>query len=202
MVGRLGGLPALLLLGVGLVSLLAFNVNRAAYYAPLEHNVVRNLAIADTLFAHGFVMFRGASFADDGEPKLDVYSRFPVGGFALLKLVTMPFGDALAAQAFAARLLMLACLVAAMMLAYHTLRRIAANGWIALAGTSMGFSSYYILEYSAVVSQQMMMDLLGVMLTLHGMVVFAQDGKRFRQLWIKSCVALLIGWHVYPIVAA
>ena len=195
------GLPALLLLGVGLVSLLAFNVNRAAYYAPLEHHSVRNLAIADTLFARGFVMFRGASFADDGEPELHVYSRFPVGGFALLKLATMPFGDALAAQVFAARLLMLACLVAAMMLAYQALHRIAANGWIALAATSMGFSSYYILKYSAVVSPEMMMDLLVVMLTLHGMVVFTQDGKRFRQLWIKSCAALLIGWHVYALLA-
>ena len=200
-IGRLGGWPALLLLGVGLASLLAFNVNRATYYAQLEHSAMKNLAIADTLFAHGFAMFRGASFADDGAPILEVYSRFPAGGFALLKLATMPFGDALAAQVFAARLLMLACLVAAMMLAYHALRRITANGWIALAATSMGFSSYYILEYSTVVSPEMMMDLLGVMLTLHGMVVFTQDGKRFRQLWIKSCAALLIGWHVYALLA-
>ena len=41
-----------------------------------------------------------------------------------------------------------------------------------------------------------MMDLFGVMLTFHGMVVFVQEG-RFRQLLVKTCVALLIGWHVY-----
>ena len=198
---RLGGLPALLLLGVGLVSILAFNANRARYYAPLEHHAAKNLAVADTLFARGFAMYRGVSYATNGEPELDVYSRFPMGGFALLKLATMPFGDALAAQVFAARLLMLACLVAAMMLAYQTLRHVAADGWIALAATSMGFSSYYILSNSTVVSTEMMMDLLGFMLTLHGMVVFTQDRKRFRQLWIKSCVALLIGWHVYALLA-
>lgn len=200
-VDRLGGLPALLLLGVGLASLLAFNVNRARYYAPLDHHAAKNLAIADNLLARGFAMFRGVSFGDDGEPKLDVYSRFPAGGFALLKLATMPFGDALAARVFAARLLMLAFLVAAMMLAYQALRRIAANGWIALAATSIGFSSYYVLANSTVVSPEMMMDLLGVMLTLHGMVVFTQDRGRFRQLWIKSCAALLIGWHVYALLA-
>ena len=201
MVGRLGGLPALLLMGVGLVSLLAFNVDRARYYAPLEHHAAKNLAIADTLFARGLAMYRGVSYVTNGEPELDVYSRFPLGGFALLKLATMPFGDALAAQAFAARLLMLACLVAAMMLAYQSLRHVSADGWIALAATSMGFSSYYILSNSTVVSTEMMMDLLGFMLTLHGMVVFTQDRKRFRQLWIKSCVALLIGWHVYALLA-
>lgn len=198
---RLGGMPALLLLGVGVVSLLAFNANRARYYAPLGHHAAKNLAVADTLFARGFAMFRGVSFAVDGEPRLDVYSRFPVGGFVLLKLATLPFGDALAASVFAARLLMLACLVAAMMLAYQTLRRIAGNGWIALAATALGFSSYYILTHSTIVSPEMMMDLLGVMLTLHGMIVFTQDRSRFRQLWIKSCAALLIGWHVYALLA-
>ena len=198
---RLDGLPALLLLGVGLISLLAFNVNRARYYAPLDHHAVRHLAIADNLFAHGLAMFRHVSFGDDGESKPAVYSRFPVGGFALIRLTTTPFGDALAARVFAARLLMLAFLVAAMMLAYQALRRIAANGWIALAATSIGFSSYYVLANSTVVSTEMIMDLLGVMLTLHGMVVFTQDRKRFRQLWIKSCAALLIGWHVYALLA-
>ena len=157
--------------------------------------------IADNLLQHGFAMLRGVSLGADGEPELDLYSRFPVGGFALLKLATMPFGDALAARVFAARLLMLVCLVAAMMLAYQALRRVATNGWIALAATSIGFSSYYILANSTSVSTEMMMDLLGVMLTLHGMVVFTQDRSRFRQLWVKSCAALLIGWHVYALLA-
>ena len=38
-------------------------------------------------------------------------------------------------------------------------------------------------------------SLCGVMLTFHGMVVFAQDG-RFRQLLVKTCAALLLGWQV------
>ena len=36
------------------------------------------------------------------------------------------------------------------------------------------------------------------MLVFHGMVIFAQDG-RFRQLWIKACLSLLLGWHVYAL---
>ena len=34
------------------------------------------------------------------------------------------------------------------------------------------------------------------MLVFHGMAIFVQEG-RFRQLLVKSCVALLLGWHVY-----
>ena len=42
----------------------------------------------------------------------------------------------------------------------------------------------------------MSVDLFAVMLVFHGMVVFVQEG-RFRQLLARTCVALLLGWHVY-----
>ena len=40
------------------------------------------------------------------------------------------------------------------------------------------------------------MDLFGAALVFHGMTAFVQEG-RFRQLLIKTCAALLLGWHVY-----
>ena len=46
-----------------------------------------------------------------------------------------------------------------------------------------------------------MMDLFGVLLTFHGMVVFLQEG-RFRQLLVKACTALLLGWHVLALILA
>ena len=59
----------------------------------------------------------------------------------------------------------------------------------------LAFSSYYCLRYSDLVATEAWPDLFGVMLTFHGMVVFAQEG-RFRQLLVKACLALLLGWHV------
>ena len=41
-------------------------------------------------------------------------------------------------------------------------------------------------------------DLFAVMLTFHALVVFVQEG-RFRQLVVKTCAALLLGWHVYAL---
>ena len=43
-----------------------------------------------------------------------------------------------------------------------------------------------------------MPDLFGVMLTFHGIALFAQEG-RFRHLLVKACIALLLGWHVYAL---
>ena len=43
--------------------------------------------------------------------------------------------------------------------------------------------------------------LFGVLLAFHGMVVFVQEG-RFRQLVVKSCAALLLGWQVYALLLA
>ena len=40
------------------------------------------------------------------------------------------------------------------------------------------------------------LSLFGALLTFHGMVLFVQEG-RFRQLLVKACAALLLGWHVY-----
>ena len=44
-------------------------------------------------------------------------------------------------------------------------------------------------------------SLFGVMLVFHGMVLFEQEG-RFRQLLVKTAVALLLGWHAVGLVAA
>ena len=41
-------------------------------------------------------------------------------------------------------------------------------------------------------------SLFGVLLAFHGIVVFVQEG-RFRQLVVKSCAALLLGWQVYAL---
>lgn len=189
-------LPAALL-ATAMAVVFALNADRAHYYAPMEWDTVKNAAVAENLSPrHNFAMFISQSFGNDGEPTYEVYSRFPIGGYALLKLAMLPFGENMAAKIFAARLLMLAFLAGAAFLAYRAIARIACNNWIALTAALIAFSSYYVLRYGNQVSNEFMMDLFATMLTFHGMVLFIQDG-RFRQLLIKTSAALLIGWHVY-----
>ena len=196
----MASLPALLL-ALALATVFLFNSDRERFYAPLRHDTVKSLSIAENLSPqHRFRMFTRLSFDENGEPVYKAYNRFPIGGFALIKLAILPFGDNLAMKVFAARMLMLAFLSAAAFLAYHALARIASSRWIALTATMIAFSSYYILHYSNWVSNEFMIDLFAVMLVFHGMVVFYQEG-RFRQLAVKTCIALLIGWHVYAFLA-
>ncbi len=195
--GKFRAWTPMALLALAMAALFLFNSDRERYYAPLLHDTAKNLSIAANLSPqHNFRMFTRLSFGEDGEPAYEPYSRFPVGGFALIKLAILPFGGDLALKVFAARMLMLAFLAAAAFLAYHAIARVVSNGWIAAAAALTAFSTYYVLYYHNEVSNEFMMDLFGVMLTFHGMVVFVQEG-RFRQLLIKTCVALLIGWHVY-----
>ena len=195
--GRLWAWLPMLILALALATLFVFNSDRERFYAPLLHDTAKSLAIAENLSPdHRFRMFRRLTFDEDGEPAYIPYHRFPIGGFALIKIVILPFGDDLAMKVFAARMLMLALFSAAAFLAYHAIARIASNRWIALTAVMIAFSSYYVLRYSNWVSNEFMVDLFAVMLVFHGMVIFAQDG-RFRQLAIKTCVALLLGWHVY-----
>ena len=188
--------PALLLTAA-MALVLALNLDRAHFYAPFENDTAIKTAIAENLSPeHNFRMFMRLIYTEEGEMTYDMYSRFPIGGFALIKLVIPPFGDNLAAKVFAARMLMLAFFTAAVFLSYYAISRIASNRWIALTAVLAAFSSYYILRYSNIVSSDFMMGLFAVMLTFHGMVIFVQE-ERFRQLLAKTCIALFITWHVY-----
>ena len=188
--------PALLLTAA-MALVLALNLDKAHFYAPFENDTAIKTAIAENLSPeHNFRMFTRLTYTEEGELTYDMYSRFPIGGFALIKLVILPFGDDATAKVFAARMLMLAFLAAAAFLAYYAIVRIASNRWIALTAVLVAFSSYYVLRYSNVVSTDFMMGLFAVMLTFHGMIIFVQEGK-FRQLLAKTCIGLFIAWHVY-----
>ena len=193
--------PALLILA--LASLFAFGGDRGYFYRSPVHNEnsAKNLALAENLSARdNFRLFRAYILTEDGSRRYDVYSRFPIGGTALIKLATAPF-EGLSAKLTAARTLALLMFCGAVVFAYLAVARLAASRWIGLAAALIAFSSYYALYYSDEISNESAMDIFGVMLTFHGMVVFVQDG-RFRQLLIKACAALLIGWHVYALLLA
>ena len=193
-------LPLALLL-LALSALFLFGHDRAYFYRSAHHdwNSSQTLAFAENLsFRHNLVIFHYQTRDADGNPRYSTpYSRFPPGGYALVKLAILPFGaDAFRAKIYAGRLLMLLLFSAAAALAYHALARIIGSRWDALTATLLAFSSYYVLYYADKISNEVTLDIFAVMLAFHGMAVFVQEG-RFRQLVVKSCLALLLGWHAY-----
>ena len=188
----------LLLLALSTLFLCSFD--KGYFYRPGIDGWItaKNLAIAENLsLDHYFGLFMERRQVLGGTPAYKMmYSRFPVGGYALIKLAIFPFGNDLSAKILAARMLMLLLFSAAALLAFHSLTRITSHRWIALAATLAAFSSYYMLFYDDSVSTEFSMELFAVMLVFHGMVVFMQEG-RFRQLLARTCVALLLGWRVY-----
>ena len=188
-------LPLLALL-VALSTMFVFGNDRGHYYRPGAHDGIssQSMALAANLSPeHNFLMFLQKT-----ESSYEVYNRFPIGTYALLKLAILPFGDDLSAQIWAGRLLMLLLTAAGAVSAYLALRRLTGSGWIASASVMATFSSYYFLYYNDLVSTEVT-SVFGILLTFHGMVVFVQEG-RFRQLVIKTCAAVLLGWHVMALV--
>ena len=165
-----------------------------------DHVTRNHLTIAANLSPeHGFLGFYHRFLNEDGEIAYVVYNRFPLGGHLLIKAAIAPFPDDPAAQIRAARMLMLAFFAAAAVAAFASLRRLTSSSGIALAATLLSFSSFYPLRHADMVATEGSIDLFAVLLAFHGMVVFAQEG-RFRQLLVKTCGALLVGWHVYGLV--
>ena len=188
-------LPLVLLL-VGLSSMFVFGGDRGHYYRPGVHDGIssQSMALAANLSPeHNFLMFFWKT-----ESSYEAYNRYPIGAYVLLKLGILPFGDDLSAQIWAGRLLTMLLTAAGALSAYLALRRLTGSGWIAAASVMATFSSYYFLYYNDFVSTEVM-SVFGILLTFHGMVVFVQDG-RFRQLLIKTCAGVLLGWHVMALV--
>ncbi len=196
---RVFGQRPLWLLLLALSALFPYSFDKGYFYLPGHHDrdSSQNLSIAENLSPdHGFRLFLRWIPGPGDAPQYEMYSRFPVGGHALIKLAILPFGNDLSASILAARILMLLLFSAAALLAFLSLARITSHSWTSLAATLLAFSSYYMLFYRDAVSNEMSMDLFAVMLVFHGMVVFVQEG-RFRQLLARTCVALLLGWRVY-----
>ena len=182
---------ALLLLALSTVFLSRDRKLQEVHVTPSHMTVAANLSPE-----HGFLGFYRQHLNEDGDRVYEVYNRFPLGGHLLIKAALLPFPGDLSAQIRAARTLMLALLAAAAVTAFLALRRLTSSPGVALAATLLSFSSFYPLFYGDMVATEGSLDLFAVLLTFHGMAVFAQEG-RFRQLLAKTCGALLVGWHVY-----
>ena len=197
-----GWLPLAALPLAMFVVLIALGGDRGYFYRDggfHNWNTAKTLAIAENLSpSHGFRLAYRVRRNEDGGFEYSHYGRFPIGGFALVKVAIAPFGNDVAAKLLAARVLMLVMFCGAAALAFLAISRISGSRWVALAATLLAFSGLYAVYYADEVSSESVMDLFGAALTFHGMVVFVQEG-RFRQLAVKTCAALALGWHVYAL---
>ncbi|HXF49752.1 MAG TPA: hypothetical protein VNL73_10070 [Verrucomicrobiae bacterium] len=143
---------------------------------------------------HGFLMFNRMIRTEDGSIQYDLYNRFPIGSFALIRLFILPFEGNLSMQISAARMLMLGFFIAAAIFAYFSGLRLTGNRWVAVGATLLAFSSYYCLYYDDMIFNDVP-TLFGLLLTFNGLAVFVQEG-RFAQLLVKTAAGLLLGWQV------
>lgn len=213
----LGSVVPLLLLLIGMSTVVGFVQDRNYFYRntwnPSDHFEwlsSHNLTLAVNLsLSHNFLGFVNQSVDaegnidygiykggnSEGDSDYRIYNRFPPGGYTLIKIVTLPFGDDLSNRIFAARMLMLGFFVGTAVLAYWSLCRLVSSRWISSAATLTVFSSTPFFLFNDMIVVELGPDIFGFALTFHGMIIFAQEG-RFRQLVFKACLALWLGWHV------
>ena len=188
---------ALLLLALSTTFL--FSHERGQFYRTGHHDYLssHHLAIAVNLSpAHDFLLFERRLPVREGDVRYVPYNRFPMGGYVLIKLATLPF-DGLSSQIYAARVLMLLFSAATALLVFDAVRRLTGNPWIGVATTLLAFAAPYCLYYNDLIATETL-AFFGVALVFHGMTIFALEG-RFRQLVVKTCVALLLGWYVFAL---
>ena len=190
-------LPLVMLLA-GVSTVFLFSGDRDYFYRQSWVSS-HQFAVASNLSpASNFMQFDFKILDSFGNLNYNLYGRFPLGSYVLIRLVTFAFDNNMSVQIYVARILMLVFFVGTVMLAYWSLCRLTSNRWVALSATALAFSSGYFLYYNDMISTEFGIDLFGCMLVFHGMTIFALEG-RFRQLVVKSCIALLLGWHVLAV---
>ena len=141
-----GGFSLVLLL-LALSTVFASGSDRGLFH-QMEYGrnaiTANHLAVAANLSPeHDFLGFYRQHLDGDGERAYEVYNRFPLGGYLLIKAALLPFPDDLSAQIRSARTLMLTLLAAAAVTAFLSLRRLTASSSVALTATLLSFSSFY-----------------------------------------------------------
>ena len=204
-VGRWREIVPCAVLLLALSSLFLFSGDRGYFH---RHHFVDWVSARALAQSAGLSMLNGFAVqvtqtkrGKDGAISRNTYQRFPVATYALVRLAIAPFEHSLAAQIQMARLMMLAFLAVAAVLAYCALVRLIGNRWIAVGATLLAFSSYRVLNTGPMVSNEGVVSLCAMLLVFHGMVVYAQGG-RFRVLLAKTCGALFFCWHVYGVLLA
>lgn len=203
---RLAWLP-LATLVAALATLFLIGGERRHFYRGIQHDFQssKSLTIAQHLSLRDHLrMFKRRYPGPDGEPRYEMYARFPIGGYALMKLAMLPF-ESLDAKILAARMLMLTFFSGTAILAYLALARLLRHERtgraIALAATLLAFSSQIALYQSDSIDVEAIVSLFACLLAFHGVVAFALE-RRFGQLALKVAIALLLGWYVFGLLAA
>ncbi len=195
-------LPLIYLL-LGLSTAFIFSGERKFFYRYGHHNWVSSEHLTNAVNLsphHNFLVFTRQIYLDGEGSWYDAYNRFPPIGYALIKIATLPFGE-LSARIFVARILMLVFFAMTAVIVYWSLNRLTSNRWISLTATLVAFSSYYCMYYMDMISNEITIGLFGTILTFHAMIIFEQEG-RYRQLVTKSCIAILLDWHVLSLLLA
>ena len=188
-----------LLLALALSSLFLAGIDKTHFNHSTSLGSAETLSVAENLsLEHRPRLCVRLDLAPDGSGQCVTYGRWPIGIYMVVKLAMWPVDGDLLAMVAAARTFMLLLLCVAAALAYLSLRRVAADSWVALAATLIGFSSFNVLHYGHAANAEGASELFAVMLVFHGMVIYVQD-RRFGQLVAKTCIALLLGWRVYAL---
>lgn len=186
--------PALFL-ALALSYVFVFGEHRGYFFWALGWSTSVNMSVAANLsLEHGFLGFTRQHTGYSGDLHYAVYNRFPIGAAGLTKLAIAPFEGDLSAQIFAGKTLTALLFCASALLSYFSLQRLHFDRWTAASATLLAFSSFNTLAFADIPVGEGMPFLFGVMLTFHGLTVFAREG-RFGQLLAKTAAALLLSYH-------
>lgn len=159
------------------------------------------LTIAKNLnIENKFLMFNTKKLSDKGEIHYDVYNRFPITSFLLIKIPLVLADGNFEKEIYFSKQLMNLFFIGSMILIYLSLYTLSKKNLLALCVTLATFSGYHLTINHDMVFNDIP-AFFGFTLLFHGIATFLET-KQEKQLLIKSMIAIAFGWQSIGLIAA
>lgn len=165
-----------------------FNPTLHGFLSSHGLTIAKNLSLKDK-----FLMFNIKTISENNEISYDVYNRFPIAAFLIIKApILLAHGDT-KKEVYFSRQLMNAFFIATMIVFFLTLTRINDKPLLSLAATVFTFSGYYLIIHRDMIFNDIP-ALFGFILLFHGITIYLLEKKK-SQLIIKAIIGIFLGWQ-------
>src|SRR4030042_2226638 len=155
--------------------------------------LAKNLSLKSNL-----LIINDASLIDNNIIIYDVYNRFPIFPFLIIKLVFSVFEPNLSWQIYAARQLMNFFLSLSIVLIFLTVKQSVKEVYLSLSIAFMTFSSFYILYYGDMIFNDIP-ALFGFSLALYVVTKCRTGNLPRKYLILMAMLAISMGWQPYAV---
>jgi tetratricopeptide (TPR) repeat protein len=172
-----------------------FNKGHHGFVSSHGASISKNISAKNN-----FLLFESVFINNHEEVSHQVYSRFPIVSFLIIKIFMNIFSPNLSMEIIIARQVMNLFFIGSIIIAYLSIYELLRSHLSSISIVLFSFSSFYLHYYNDMIWNETP-TLFGFILGFHGIVLYHLYGRKC-QLYLKVIAGLSLGWQIYSMLFA